>query len=317
MRESRQSTILLDKKFTDFDELSYDVNSWDLDLKQLDRGEFWEVSFKPHFGKVLFTEAQFGRKLEQRGTSPTGLRTLAIPADRSVSFNWRNHKVSENDVLIFPQHGDWGSFSDANFHVFIISLPESLLQSAIESTQILNANRVLESETISCAPDKIDQLRCSLQRIVNATRGSTRTECNLMRMESNLTRLFTDLLRFPTEASQPTVRHHRERLVECATRLIAMSDNLALSVADICSKLRVSERTLQYAFSDYVGVSPKSYIQAVRLNGVRRDLKNALHGSSVSELAMKWDFWHMSQFAADYRKYFCELPSQTLGKARR
>ncbi|MCK5375915.1 MAG: helix-turn-helix domain-containing protein, partial [Acidobacteria bacterium] len=32
----------------------------------------------------------------------------------------------------------------------------------------------------------------------------------------------------------------------------------------------------------------------------------------VTDVANNWGFWHMGQFAADYRKMFGELPSQTL-----
>jgi AraC family ethanolamine operon transcriptional activator len=32
----------------------------------------------------------------------------------------------------------------------------------------------------------------------------------------------------------------------------------------------------------------------------------------INEIANRWGFWHMSQFAADYRRFFGELPSETL-----
>lgn len=32
----------------------------------------------------------------------------------------------------------------------------------------------------------------------------------------------------------------------------------------------------------------------------------------VTDIANDWGFWHMGQFAADYRELFGELPSQTL-----
>ena len=52
-----------------------------------------------------------------------------------------------------------------------------------------------------------------------------------------------------------------------------------------------------------------AYINAMRLNGARRELMNRL---KVNEAANAWGFWHMGQFAKDYRKLFGELPSETL-----
>jgi AraC family ethanolamine operon transcriptional activator len=31
----------------------------------------------------------------------------------------------------------------------------------------------------------------------------------------------------------------------------------------------------------------------------------------VHEIARRWGFWHIGEFAADYRRLFGELPSQT------
>jgi len=36
--------------------------------------------------------------------------------------------------------------------------------------------------------------------------------------------------------------------------------------------------------------------------------------AGVAEIANAWGFWHMGQFARDYRFMFGELPSETLGR---
>ncbi|RKX37917.1 MAG: hypothetical protein DRP64_16575 [Verrucomicrobia bacterium] len=61
-------------------------------------------------------------------------------------------------------------------------------------------------------------------------------------------------------------------------------------------------------------MSPKNYINAMRLNGVHKQLRGAQPGQiRVADAANNWGFWHMGQFAADYRKLFGENPSATLG----
>ena len=57
---------------------------------------------------------------------------------------------------------------------------------------------------------------------------------------------------------------------------------------------------LQYAFRERFGIPPKSYLLALRLNGVHRDLKNADPVSTkITDVAIRWGFWHMSQFEVD------------------
>jgi AraC family ethanolamine operon transcriptional activator len=72
-------------------------------------------------------------------------------------------------------------------------------------------------------------------------------------------------------------------------------------------------RTLEYIFRDYFNVTPKVYLKSRRLAAVRHELLRSLHSkSSINEIANRWGFWHMSQFATDYRRFFGELPSETL-----
>lgn len=68
--------------------------------------------------------------------------------------------------------------------------------------------------------------------------------------------------------------------------------------------------TLERAFSEEFGVSPKSYMQSQRLNAARRDLLIAEPEGFVADIANRWDFWYMGRFAAEYRKQFGELPSK-------
>jgi AraC-like DNA-binding protein len=51
------------------------------------------------------------------------------------------------------------------------------------------------------------------------------------------------------------------------------------------------------------------------LNGVHRDLKNADSApTKITDVAIYWGFWHISQFAIDYQRFFGELPSQTMNR---
>jgi AraC family ethanolamine operon transcriptional activator len=69
--------------------------------------------------------------------------------------------------------------------------------------------------------------------------------------------------------------------------------------------------TLERSFKEHFGVSPKRYLLMSRLSGVRRALLQGAQGRSIGQMANEWGFWHMSQFAQDYRRQFGELPSET------
>ena len=79
----------------------------------------------------------------------------------------------------------------------------------------------------------------------------------------------------------------------------------------------MSERTLQMACQETVGMSPMNFFKRVRLHGARRALRDATRGSTkVSAVAVKWGFWHFGEFSSDYRACFGESPSETLREGR-
>ncbi|HKT94326.1 MAG TPA: helix-turn-helix domain-containing protein [Paraburkholderia sp.] len=84
-----------------------------------------------------------------------------------------------------------------------------------------------------------------------------------------------------------------------------------VGVPELCEQLHVSRRTLQYCFQDVLGMAPATYLRALRLNGARRDLCGRAAGS-VQDVATAWGFWHLSQFATDYRRMFGMRPSEAL-----
>jgi AraC family ethanolamine operon transcriptional activator len=107
---------------------------------------------------------------------------------------------------------------------------------------------------------------------------------------------------------------NREQLVRRADDYMRACRGEPLSLLDLCRELRVSERTLHYAFHEVRGLSPMAYFRAFRLNAVRQELKTAPDTATVHEIARRWGFWHTGEFAAVYRELFGELPSQTLNR---
>ena len=84
-------------------------------------------------------------------------------------------------------------------------------------------------------------------------------------------------------------------------------------LSELCKASNVSERTLQYAFNDILGMSPLTYLHRLRLHRARDELRKANSGSSsVTDVAMNWGFWHFSEFSRAYKNCFDELPSETL-----
>jgi transcriptional regulator GlxA family with amidase domain len=58
------------------------------------------------------------------------------------------------------------------------------------------------------------------------------------------------------------------------------------------------------------------YLRDARFERVREALLRA-QDQSVTQVAMRWGFYHLGRFAVDYRKRFGEMPSETQARGRR
>ncbi|MBP1596917.1 MAG: transcriptional regulator EutR [Acidobacteria bacterium] len=111
-----------------------------------------------------------------------------------------------------------------------------------------------------------------------------------------------------------------EELHQSQTIIVKTAEDYALShtgdriyVGDLCRAAAASERALEYAFKNVMGLTPVAYLTRLRLHRVRRALLAATHGSAtVSALALDWGFWHFGDFSRAYKDCFGELPSETL-----
>jgi AraC family ethanolamine operon transcriptional activator len=111
---------------------------------------------------------------------------------------------------------------------------------------------------------------------------------------------------------RPTL-HVRHRALRKAVDYINAATDNAISVSDLCRITGSSERMLAYAFKEHFGISPKRYLVRTCLNAVHRTLAMAAPEEvTVADVANHHGFWHMGQFAADYKRLFGRLPSNTL-----
>ena len=118
---------------------------------------------------------------------------------------------------------------------------------------------------------------------------------------------------------------HHDRTRQAHTRVVQLAEDYALThaaeclyVTDLCEAAGVSERALQYAFREVMGMSPVAYLTRVRLHRVRQALRAARpRSTTVTRTALRWGFCHFGDFSRAYKDCFGELPSDTLRRKPR
>ena len=110
----------------------------------------------------------------------------------------------------------------------------------------------------------------------------------------------------------PATRQHQDVAVRFEALLQTPPDR-SLRVAEICTPLGVSARTLRICCEEQLGMGPTEYVRRRRMQLVHRALRNGNpDGASISAVARRYGFRGLGRFAAKYRALFGELPSATL-----
>jgi AraC-like DNA-binding protein len=92
-------------------------------------------------------------------------------------------------------------------------------------------------------------------------------------------------------------------------------DQKDLSVREVASHVGVTERAMQAAFKNHLGLSPSELIRRQRMERIRDDLlDDDAPVSRVLDVANKWGVRHRSTLINGYRRVFAEAPSETMGR---
>jgi AraC-like DNA-binding protein len=111
-----------------------------------------------------------------------------------------------------------------------------------------------------------------------------------------------------------TAQRHHQLILACER--IFMATGLSIDIEEMSRRSGYSRRSLELIFHRGVGMTPSRWFLNIRLNGALRELLVPGPACSVTDVAMRWGFRHLSRFAEHYCRAFGELPSQTLARAR-
>ena len=98
--------------------------------------------------------------------------------------------------------------------------------------------------------------------------------------------------------------------VDRAVEFMQADPGAAVTLEDIARSAGVGIRALTRGFEKRFGTSPMRYLAQCRLERARSDLQDG--AGTVTDIAYRWGFGNLGDFAARYRERYGELPSETL-----
>lgn len=309
----QRSVGLSIKEAFDADLHASNLTNWQQEYDQTSRGGFHGMIIELPFNDLQVFKETTSRALQQRCVVWPDSLWLGIPLGQQAESRIDGLSVGDTHIMCRPGECGFELTTPAQYELFgvVVKLPMLLRIAHIHDINLRWSELTQHGRLV--LPEKtLSEVRFLLHRLLSSKRMQGMSE----RLTHDLVMMtLLEVLKVNQPApAQTQSYYHRKRIVDQARALIHDNPDTPLTVTDLCQVANVSRRTLQYAFESILDISPIQYLRISRLNGVRRALICANGGVNVADIASEWGFWHMSQFAKDYRLLFDERPSAALSQ---
>ena len=279
---------------------------WELYYTQLRPEPFTATPYVVHTADMQVGLTDYGGGSMIVGAIPKGCVMLCFVADTRTVCNYRNRRLLPYEVIVATGRDEID---------FVYNAPSTLVSLTLKETLFLEKYRDhfgrewrSGRETLcldaSGAEAFVGEVRAWMGRFFEPT------ALDYERAEEALIDRFFSLvrekpLRRSGTLSPQTLRKAREILHEHA--------DTYYTIAQLAKETGLSQRNLQYLFKKHLGVSPKHYYLGVKFRRIRDEIIRGQH-EPLAETALRHGFYHAGHFSAVYRRFFGELPSQTIRK---
>lgn len=302
--------------FSDSDEFCATAVGMDIEFCQLDRGKL-SASLELAIGQNFIVQHfDISRRFHQHGAVPHGLLTFGLP-DYVDKMTWSGRAMERDSVLNFSRRNGFDAVSAEEFSGYTFSITADSFERAISSLdESMPAEAIHDmADHFAARESDIRTIRSLASGLLHCLKSGVAGITAYRELESDLSHVLARSVCNSAVVDLKSSYARRQQAVNKALEFIQSTQD-AITVSEVYKQSCISWRTLDRAFKERFGVTPKQYIVATRLIGVRRALLTAPSEATVTDVASDWGFWHLGRFSSDYKHMFGELPSQTLRRQR-
>ncbi|RBW63023.1 helix-turn-helix transcriptional regulator [Ruegeria sp. A3M17] len=285
-----------------------EITPWQMNFRQIEPGELQTRLTVVGDETFSVTEIALSLAVHQQGIPPAGTLTFGRATEDRL-HRWQGRKSQRSQLLSFGTINGFDSVSHAGFIGNVLSFDDCYLEKMsdelrLELPEAMRSAGQFEAGGSVSDLIKVDQLLVAIKRDPKILQGDDARD--------TLALLVLLLATNATIHEDKSRLRHRLATLKLSMGLMETYADEPLAIGEICRLARCSWRTLDRVFKEEFGIGPKAYYMRLRLGRARADLLSAKDNKSVVDVANFWGFWHMGQFARDYKKMYGELPSSTL-----
>ncbi len=284
---------------------------WDVLYQQVGVGGFSAQFSAALCGDVLVTNQYCNRELAIRGAPPLDTVPIILVSGDSPGV-FQGQRLQTSDMLVMRPGAEGNLMSPQDLNLVTVSVPRRALERALRIEGHGSVDSVVPTSGHLGSTGTDTQGFKRLVREVFEGAGSGSETLPASELEDRIVTAAAAVLASTSLSRAADSLRNRGRYVRKAQDFIEGRLERAIRLSDVAAVVGISQRTLELAFGEVLGMTPVAYIRNRRLNHVRRRLILGPDSvRSVTEAAMDCGFSHLGHFSRRYRELFNERPSET------
>ena len=286
---------------------------WDVLYQQVGVGGFSARFSAALCGNLLVTNQHCNRELAIRGAPPLDTVPIILVSGAAPGV-FQGQELQVSDALVMRPGTEGNLASPRDLNLVTVSVPRVALERALRIEGHSGIDSVIPTSGRLGSASKSSETR-RFRHLVRRVFEEVEPGSRSLREDELEDRIVTAaaalLVSRSVSAASDSLRN-RGRYVRKAQDFVEAHLERAIRLSDVAAVVGISQRTLELAFREVLGMTPVAYIRNRRLNRVRRRLllgPDAVR--SVTDAAMECGFSHLGHFSRRYKELFNELPSET------
>ncbi|WP_064503343.1 helix-turn-helix domain-containing protein [Cobetia amphilecti] len=298
----------------DVNEQAHNITEWSQHYDQYGHGAFYGRIDELHLpGMQVFKEYTSQALDQQCHVWPDSL-WIGIPSEHQPC-RINGYALEKGDIMCQPGGQDFALTTPDSFAIHSLVLRRDwLLEIVGESAIALLEGDPQHSMRLGMPQGTRQAVTFLMDRLIKRQETGFEVQVHQDILSLAVAAILEE--RTPLTDCYPSYQHRRQ-VVERVREHVNSTEPAPICIESLCRIAHVSQRTLRNSFTSILGISPMQFIRLNRLNQVRRRLCDSQSTSTVGQVASDWGFYHLGQFARDYRRLFGESPSSTLARYRR
>jgi AraC family ethanolamine operon transcriptional activator len=290
---------------------------WEILATPIGTGTFgYRKSYLVTPALILYQET-FASAVRVQGLTPAGMFGFSVPVRLGARSAFWGKPFTESG-LPASMPGGLDAVVDARQTHLIGLFSLDFVRRTLPEQCVLYLERAASRRLLPMPPGGTNRLGRWMLGVLDAALHRPevlRHAAAVCSLEQDLLQHLVEACRLASAASPQPDTPLRRRGLDRALEFLRSADPASVTVPELCRIAGVSQRTLEYAFRESFQLTPSGFLRLQRFHAARRALAAACSSNAaVAGIAHQLGFFELGRFAAQYKRLFGELPSQTLAR---